>query len=109
MRSIDSAWTTEARSAVGDLNGDGRPDIVLTGEEDESGVAWYIGPSDPHTGNWTKRVVVSSGYEGVHSLDLADFDRDGDLDIFAAEMHHGQIPTRSQSLRTSKPPRMPGM
>lgn len=94
MRSIDASWTTEARSAVGDLNDDGRPDVVLTGEEDESGVAWYIGPADPHTGDWTKRAIVSSGYDGVHSVDLADFDRDGDLDIFAAEMHHGQDPDK---------------
>jgi hypothetical protein len=94
MRHIDSGWTTEARSAVGDLNDDDRLDVVLSGEEDESGIAWYIAPADLENGAWTKRVVVSSGYEGVHSLGLADFDLDGDLDIFAAEMHHGANPDK---------------
>jgi len=94
MRTIDSRWPTEARGAVGDLNGDGRPDVVLSGEESSAGIAWYTAPADLETGTWTRQEVVSSGYEGVHSLALTDFDQDGDLDIFAAEMHHGEDPDK---------------
>jgi len=85
-RSIDTAWATEARSEVGDVNGDGNPDIVLSGEETGQGVSWYEN-NDPHgTSGWTKHVITSV-YSGVHSLQLADFNRDGRLDVFAAEMH----------------------
>lgn len=94
MRVIDSGWPTEARGAVGDLNGDGKPDVVLSGEESSAGVVWYTAPADLETGTWIRQEVVSSGYEGVHSLALADFDQDGDLDIFAAEMHHGDDPDK---------------
>ena len=94
MQIIDPNWPTEARGAVADLNGDGRPDVVLSSEESSEGVAWYIAPANLETGTWTRQEVVSSGYEGVHSLALADFDQDGDLDIFVAEMHTGTDPDK---------------
>lgn len=87
MHYVDSGWDVEARGAVADLNSDGLPDVVLSDEEGTHGVAWYEGPTDPTGGAWVKHVVHPS-YEGVHSLELADFNRDGRLDIFAAEMHN---------------------
>lgn len=94
MHTFDPKWPTEARSGIGDLSGDGRLDVVLSGEESTAGIAWYQAPVDLAAGTWIRHDVITSGYEGVHSLALADFDRDGDLDIFAAEMHTGQDPDR---------------
>jgi hypothetical protein len=93
-RVIDARWPAEARGAVGDVNGDGRDDVVLSGEESEAGIAWYEAPPDPAARRWTRHDVMRKDYEGLHSLVLADFDRDGDLDIFTAEMHHGDNPDK---------------
>ncbi len=83
---IDDAWPMEARGAVADLNDDGRLDVVLSGEESGAGVAWYEAPTDPNNGTW-ERHVVADDYEGVHSLQVADFNGDERPDVFAAEMH----------------------
>lgn len=84
---IDENWSNETQVALADLDKDGKIDVVLTGEETNHGVIWYSNPGGDATGAWKKHLVIS-GWEGLHSLQLADFDGDGDLDIFTAEMHH---------------------
>lgn len=86
-RTIDAGWTIEARGVVADIDDDGRNDIVLSGEENDQGIAWYKGPTDPYGGTWIGAAVNSVVYSLVHSLQIADFNSDGRLDIFAAEMH----------------------
>lgn len=91
---IDSEWPSEARGVIADVNKDGKIDIVLSGEESDVGVSWYETTTNNSSGNWNKHVVVDQGYQGVHSLSVNDFDLDGDMDIFAAEMHTGQDPDK---------------
>ena len=79
-------WPAEARGAVADLDGDAQPDIILSDEEGSQGIAWFKSPAKPKTENWIKHQITS-GYSGVHSLQVNDFNQDGKLDIFAAEMH----------------------
>jgi hypothetical protein len=86
-RLINEDWPKEARSAVADIDQDGRNDIILTGEESDAGVAWYR-TADPRSGDaWQKTIVNTTPYVGVHSLAVADFNRNGKPDIFVAEMH----------------------
>jgi hypothetical protein len=86
-RLIDDDWPEEARSAVADVDQDGRNDIVLTSEESDAGVAWYR-TADPRSDDpWQRTKVNTAPYVGVHSIAVADFNRDGKPDIFVAEMH----------------------
>lgn len=74
-----------AKNAAADLNGDGRTDIVLSSEEGQ-GIWWFEAPANPTEGKWIRRNIRDD-YVGNHTLWLADFDRDGKVDILTAEMH----------------------
>jgi hypothetical protein len=81
--------------AFGDLNKDGRVDIVTSPAEPHNGrgrISWFQAPADP-TGLWAERVI-QSGVETVHHfVGVADLDLDGDLDVASALTHLGDKPT----------------
>ncbi|MBN1421289.1 MAG: VCBS repeat-containing protein [Planctomycetes bacterium] len=88
-----------ARAAVADIDRDGRPDIVLSEAEFAGGrIAWFEAPEDPRRVPWTAHLIPMPAGEKrgpFHSLQVADFDGDGDLDIFGGEMEHlGEAPHR---------------
>lgn len=73
--------------AAGDLDRDGDVDLV-SAAYNENTVAWYESDGTPADGGWTTRTV-SAGAGGASDVALADFDRDGDLDIACAQ--HGDV------------------
>jgi hypothetical protein len=89
-------WTyPHAFVATGDINGDGRLDIVLSPSEKAGGVyrvSWFEAPRNPRTGAWREHVVEDNVETVLHFVGVADFDRDGQLDIAAAAMHQGKSP-----------------
>jgi hypothetical protein len=76
------------RVAVADINGDGRLDIVVTEETPLSGasVYWFEQPADPTSPNWPRHTLVTQ--YTTNSLDVADMNRDGSIDIITGE-HRG--------------------
>lgn len=93
----DTGFTYRAtRSCVADVDADGRMDIVLT-EAEFSGarIAWFEPPKDPRGGPWKPHILPHADGEKrgpYHTLQVADFDLDGDLDIFAGEMERFGVP-----------------
>ena len=79
--------------AVADLNHDGRLDVMMAPMYHEGGLVWLENPPDPRHGNWVRHEIDSS-INFVHqgSLQVADFNGDGNLDIAFAEQE--QSPTR---------------
>ena len=88
-------WGNEAtRVVLGDLDGNGRPDIVVTPSEAQGGAGrteWYAAPPDPRAIPWTSHIIEACETV-VHSLAAGDIDLDGDLDVLTGEMHQGTNP-----------------
>ncbi len=91
-----NAWNHGAAYvAVSDIDGDGNVDIVLSPSElkgESFRISWFEAPSDPTQSAWTEHVVDAAVEAVHHFVGAGDFDRDGDMDIAAAEMEQGGDP-----------------
>jgi len=90
-----TTWTWDATFvATGDIDLDGRVDFVLAPSESAGGsyrISWFEAPAD--SGQTWDEHPIDSPVESVHHfVGTGDFDRDGDLDVAAAEMHQGGDP-----------------
>lgn len=95
---IDSKWYTQTgdwtanncKVYVKDVNGDAQLDILLSHSE-RAGypISWY-GASDPRTGPWKEHVIAQIDY--CHTLQAADMDNDGDIDVVVGEMEKSDDP-----------------
>lgn len=68
-------------AVAGDLDGDGDLDVVATGWNSAGRLEWFENTGDPRTG-WQQHVL-KSGWPNAVTVILADFDKDGRLDIAA--------------------------
>jgi hypothetical protein len=80
---------------TGDVNGDGRIDIVLSPaeKEGESGnISWFEAPLDAKAIPWTEHIIDENVEAVHHFVGVADMDNDGDSDVVSAEMVQGDNP-----------------
>jgi hypothetical protein len=91
-----AAWEQgDAKVATGDIDGDGRLDIVLTPAEFKDQfyrISWFRAPADSRTERWDARVIEPRIESVVHALGIADMDGDGHPDVVTARMHQGAAP-----------------
>lgn len=90
---IGEAIERPDRVELADMNGDQRMDAVWTEElypglEPEARLYWFEAPADPKQGEWTRHTIVQQ--YTMNNLDVADMDRDGDMDIITGE-HKGPL------------------
>ena len=78
------------RHAIGDISGDGLPDVVIV-DNLKWDVRWFENPGSDTIGRpWKLHRVCSPGeLPGSYDVALADFDADGDLDAAASSWRFG--------------------
>ncbi|MCP3958924.1 MAG: DUF11 domain-containing protein, partial [bacterium] len=82
---IGTTWTNHLidaagghGTAVGDIDGDGDPDIL--GSPGTTEIAWYR-----NTGGAFTKVSIDTSGVNTNGVFAADFDRDGDLDVLSSD------------------------
>jgi hypothetical protein len=84
VNTIDGAYTF-SRSAAGQLISGGRPEVVLVVGDGRAPLNLYEYKKVDNNNTWVKKTIIPEICNG-HSLAIIDFDGDGNLDIWVAEM-----------------------
>jgi hypothetical protein len=92
---IDDGWSQAHAPAMADINGDGRPELIVgkryhahngkdPGGREPLGIYWYAFDKPPGSTEvvWTRHVIdYDTRAGGGMQVAIADYDKDGDLDF----------------------------
>ena len=77
------------RHVIADINGDGRPEIVIVDNINGS-LLYFAFDGDPRErNNWHHHYITEGQLPGAYEVTVADFDGDGDLDVAASSWRKG--------------------
>lgn len=76
---ITESGRFEVGSALGDVDGDGRVDLVVGKTVHKQDVLWYEQPADPRE-EWTEHHITDD-FEMYHDVEVADVDDDGEAEV----------------------------
>jgi hypothetical protein len=85
--SAGTGWNTVGTLMIGDVTGDGHPDIIATDPAVDNGTLWIYPNNGSTTSNpWTlARIWAGTGWNTVNSLMIGDVTGDGHPDIVARD------------------------
>ena len=89
---LSEDWDHETRLAVGDVDDDAIPEVVVTESEVDHEARIAVLSHDGAGRDWEREIVIkrSRDRRGLHSLQIADVDGDGRTEVFSAEMENGK-------------------
>ena len=77
------------RHAIVDINGDGRPEVVIVDNINGS-LLYFAFEGDPRNrNNWRHEYIIKEGLPGAYDVAVADFNGDGVLDVAASSWRKG--------------------
>jgi FG-GAP-like repeat len=76
------------QTKLGDIDADGDLDVAITDGENARAKAAWMENADGKGRKWVAHML-GENRGALHSLAIADFDLDGDLDVFSCEMEIG--------------------